>query len=541
MQVMNNVFIPYAQKTPVVMSQRLKTQAFDSVSFCGGLKKADLTGFNYICNELFKFPLEKMASLEDFNAMARNETVKCLSAEYPSKRDHTGIIKEARAKELEVWKEFLIQESPSCVENPSIALVIAKGLTRNLKPSNEALPTVLNKEVLEDTVKELKERLLADKKASFNFMDRYSSNLKAHYLEKVRQEDFADSDGDGFWIKITSEPEINIGGQKPGESDDERYERFEKKFEQVFQENVKKLRVLSHQNWCTSSYMAEKYLGQGDFHIFIENGEPKFAIRFEDEKIAEIEEPQNNRVIQKDSTGILNRYIAKNGYKYQYSSNVDADFVRLGGLLNEHVKNKDYFKILECLGFEPKLLESGKFSINGYNKASYDNNLKDFGVDENEMFENIEIINGDVDLSYTELESLGSVKKIKGDLKCHDSKLSDLGALRIIGGSGYLEGSKVERLKYLTKVGKDLNLSNSDVRRLDYLIEVGGDLHLEGSAFEKTGKPKVKQKDGSVKTLPKFENLERVGGHIFLSEYAYTEEMEKDIWKRNGLNLPKLV
>ncbi len=566
MKIANNIFAPYVSKMPKNSDcQKPQALQFDSVSFSSNgrktLTKADLLGFDYLCNELFKFPLEKMSSRQDFDNFAREEAEKYLSVGYPTKRDALNILQDARAKELEVWKKYLLQESPSCSEKPSIALVIAKGLVKNLKTSNEALPQVLNKEVLENTIKELEGKLLADKKTGLNFMEQYNLNLKTYYLEKTRQENFSGSDGNGFWVKIMSMPDIDSGGPLPDESEEDYDKRVDEKYEQIFQENIKKMRILSHSNWCTSSYMAQEYLRQGDFHIFIQNKEPRFAIRFEGDKIAEIEEPQNNRKVQQESTIILDRYIAKNGYKYQPSSNVNEGFVKLCAQLNQHVKNKDYFSILESLGFEPEVLESGKLSINGYNRTSYDYTMKDFGIDENEMFENIETIRGDVELRGTDLKSLGAVKTIRGDLDCEESNLDnfgelklvkgdlkpkkcplvDLGKIQIIGGNLDLSGSEFTRLGYLVKVGGNLTLTGSNVRRLDNLKEVGGDLHLEGSTFEETGKLKIKQKDGTIKILPKFEKLEKVSGTIFLSKHTYTDEMDEELWSRDGLSLAKFV
>ena len=61
-----------------------------------------------------------------------------------------------------------------------------------------------------------------------------------------------------------------------------------------FEANVEKLKTLSHKNWCTKSFNAEPYLSQGDFHVYLENGEPKLGIRFIGSKIQEIQGEQNN-------------------------------------------------------------------------------------------------------------------------------------------------------------------------------------------------------------------------------------------------------
>ncbi len=50
-----------------------------------------------------------------------------------------------------------------------------------------------------------------------------------------------------------------------------------------FSSNVEKLKSLSHKSRCTKSYNAEPYLSKGDFHIYIENDEPKLGVRFEND------------------------------------------------------------------------------------------------------------------------------------------------------------------------------------------------------------------------------------------------------------------
>ena len=106
--------------------------------------------------------------------------------------------------------------------------------------------SILNAGALAQTVEDMKTAL--EQTQQFNFLKHYNDNL--------RNVEIAESDvNENFtgWIKIPSH----------------------KNDPENFKQNVEKLKTLSHPNWCTSSSMAQPYLSEGDFHIYMENGKPK--------------------------------------------------------------------------------------------------------------------------------------------------------------------------------------------------------------------------------------------------------------------------
>lgn len=91
-------------------------------------------------------------------------------------------------------------------------------------------------------------------------------------------------------------------------------------------------------------------------------------------------------------------------------------------------------------------------------------------------------IEGDMDLSHSDIESLGNLVSVKGSLNligCY--KLSSLGALTSVGNRLVLNYSDIETLGNLTSVGEDLYLMNCvKLTSLGNLNSVGGYLELGG-------------------------------------------------------------
>ena len=78
-----------------------------------------------------------------------------------------------------------------------------------------------------------------------------------------------------------------------------------------FEKNVEKLKMLSYRTWCTKTSQAEKYLKNGDFHIFMKNGEPKLCLKFFKNSIVEIQGEKNDNIIPIEYLDILQEHISK--------------------------------------------------------------------------------------------------------------------------------------------------------------------------------------------------------------------------------------
>ena len=79
-----------------------------------------------------------------------------------------------------------------------------------------------------------------------------------------------------------------------------------------FEANVEKLKALSYKTWCTKSFNAKPYLTKGDFHIYLEDGEPKLGVRFVNDKIQEIQSEKNNGKFPIGYFDILQKHISEN-------------------------------------------------------------------------------------------------------------------------------------------------------------------------------------------------------------------------------------
>ena len=121
------------------------------------------------------------------------------------------------------------------------------------------------------------------------------------------------------------------------------------------------LKSLSHPSWCTKSFAAAPYLKQGDFHVYLENGKSKLGLRFEGDKMIEIQGPNNDSRIPFESLDALREHIEK--------ENLDASAFEEEMLETEIRKEEldefkkafeakygkkfedSHFEILNCFGF----------------------------------------------------------------------------------------------------------------------------------------------------------------------------------------------
>lgn len=231
----------------------------DTVNFTA-MKKSQFDGFDLAAIEKFKAPIEKFNTKDDFQDWAVNKIFDMQEKNYSGRSKSASI---QRMAMLQEWFNYVVEENRAF--SPAIALIITDSVRKDLKENNDKLPPVLNKQILDDAVNELSEILKENPREPFDF--------NKIYVNKLR--DFYNDGGGTKWIKIPSK-----------EHDPEN-----------FYNNVKKMQVLSHDNWCTKTIVAEDYLSEGDFHIYIENGQPKIAIRIEDGKICEIKGEKNNSEI----------------------------------------------------------------------------------------------------------------------------------------------------------------------------------------------------------------------------------------------------
>lgn len=478
------------------------------------MKKNQFEGIDsYVVNQ-FKAPIEKFKTNYDLQTWAGDQCEKIIGFDYEGRTKNT---KSQRKSIISEWDNYLKNENreySNCEK-----LVILNGITKNLKPDSDNIPPLLNKGVLADTVYAFKNDLKSDKSKSFDFYKTYTNNLRAFYID-----DLDTGREDTGWIKISSkqhEPE-------------------------QFEENVAKLKTLSHKTWCTKSNNAEPYLSKGDFHIYLENGQPKIGVRFNENRIEEIQGEKNNTQIPIAYYDTVISYFAENNFKnFSKTATDEISKAKIKKLqanalrerLKNEIENNDYASIYQAFGISAENNGDGSLTLIEYKLPKAGNLLlTDIGLSEGELFKKVSEVKGDIDLEDSELTSFYNLKKVGGNVNLNLSKLNDFGELEKIEGDltfneiwdNPKRAAKVTSLKKIKEIGGELDIIVSNINDLGKLQTVGNDCFL--------GKSKVKtlknlENVGGMLDMQKSDiedtgKLKTVGKGIYLSENLANQDIE---------------
>ena len=260
------------------------------------MKKSQFKGIDFAVVEKFKAPIEKFDTISDLHKWAESKCNRIVNADYGGR---TIDVKFDRICQINDWDSYL--NDPKLYSSTE-QLVILNGITRGLKPKNETICPVFNKQVLDKTLTGIKSELSKDKEYQFNFGQMYRTNLREMYSK------LGETDPDSTkWIVI------------PSKRNDPEH----------FEENIKKLQSLSCHEWCTKYGGAKMYLNDGDIHIYLENGNPKLVIRFDEDIIKEVNSEHNDYIIPDKYLKMMNDYIKDNDYLT--TERVDNILAPLGG------------------------------------------------------------------------------------------------------------------------------------------------------------------------------------------------------------------
>ncbi len=423
----------------------LKPLKCDSVSF-GSMKKTQFSGIDLAVVEKFKAPIDKFKSKEDFDNWADGQINQILSKNY-SGRDNVTC--DQRKEALKMWKQYIQVENGRYTKAEQ--LLIFDAITKNLKPDNTALLPTLNKGVLASLIfdinNDLKTRNTEETKKyahALNFGKLYTLKLKSFVLDEG-----SSGETDTKWIII------------PSKTHDPKN----------FEKNVTKLQLLSCNSWCTKTNMAKPYLEDGDFHVFVDKGKTKVGVRFDGDKVDEIQGKANNSRIPMDYFDEVYKHLKEGKYKISKHAQDEIKF----GIdnketyeeLKDAVKNNDSEGIFDILGFNVKKNAQGKLILSHYMQPFDNISVCDLGIDEDKLFENVVEIKGDADFSKSKLTSLHNIKKIGGDLIIGDSTISDIGALESIEGNADFRNTHIRNFKNLTTVGGDFKCSYDNYESLN--------------------------------------------------------------------------
>ena len=463
------------------------------VSF-GALKKNQFDGIDFAVVEKFKAPIEKFNANSDLQDWAKGQAESIANTDFDGRQQETRIQRKAMLKE---WTDYIFKENDAY--NSATALLILNAITKDLKPDNDKLPPVLNKGVLADCISEIDKNTKADKKYQFDLNKMYETKLRAIYLEDAKTEN-----GNTGWVVIPSK--IN---------DPEHFEQ-----------NVEKLKTLSHKNWCTKSFNAEPYLSQGDFHVYLENGQPKLGVRFVLDRIQEIQGEKNNGKIPIGYFEEVKDHIKDNGLKLGQNAKEEIEAAkkfkkkidRIKKDLKDAIKNKDvraifeYFGLIEekSLTLWEKIFKSQKnkdtelLEIFTYRQPSKGFTFSDLGIDEDMLFERVKSVKGIADFRNSQVTNLGNLESIGSHADFSDSRVTSLGNLESIGGHANFQNSKVTSLGNLESIGGNADFSDSQVTSLGYLESIGGHVDFSGSRVTSLG------------------NLKSIGGHAHFDNSKVT-------------------
>lgn len=436
---------------------------YSSINFCA-MKKSQFNGIDSIIVEKYKAPIEKFNSNKDLQDWAGEKYDEVASADYSGRAYET---KDGRKRALNQWISYLDDESNNF--NNTLKYLVLKGIVSDIKPSNDKAIPPFNKSAFNETINEISG---FDSKSQFNLKKMYLSNLKTPYLDEGRT----------GWVIIPS------------------YLQDKDNFE----DNVKKLQSLSYKTWCTNSYKAVPYLSKGEMHIYHEKGEPKCAIRFDDNTIIEIEGHKNDKIIPLEYINTCKEHIAeyeKEGY-YQ-SSELLSQFLlteqrhsaqkTIKKDLEIPIKNNDTEKILNYFDINTKKDTDGKLIISDYSQPVFLQYKKsstihdgrkfftfsELGIDENALFKDIKKIEGNAEFASSNVTDLGILEEITGDTNFCNSKIIELVNLKKIGGNAQLSDSQIINLGNLEHIGGNLYMFRlMGLKSLGKLKEVGGGVNF---------------------------------------------------------------
>ena len=147
--------------------------------------------------------------------------------------------------------------------------------------------------------------------------------------------------------------------------------------------------------------------------------------------------------------------------------------------LSSEIANNDARAIFEYFGIKTCVKSDGKMYLAEYkqpfNNISYD----ELGLDENDIFRDVEYIKGNADFKHSKLKSLYELIYVGGSLSVMHSDISDIGKLEYVGeNASFIDTQNITSLNNLEKVKGFLSLNGSQIRDTGKLKYIGDDVYL---------------------------------------------------------------
>jgi len=449
---------------PVINNQK-NNSSNQNIRPCPSFKMnmSELKGLDQFVARKYKINPQPIKTLEKFYEHCKELASKIASNDFYGRQELTQIQRKAM---IEEWYRYITKENRAYTG--AMVLMIMNGITAGLNPKEDTLPPVLNKGVLAATIEKIKNIAQQNPKdQSINFNKEYRINLQKSLMS---EEAALDKSLNG-WIVIPSK-----------EHDPEN-----------FSMNVDKLKMLSHDNWCTKSFNAEPYLSEGDFHVYMEQGKPALGVRFVGDAVEEVQGSLNNSEIPLKYYDVAVSYL-KN-YKLVNTADDEMKILEMKKSETDEVlknfpngiNNYPPEKILEIFGIKCKKDEDGLLIISHYNANRDDYAFKDLEIDENRLFKHIKKIEGDAEFLFSQVMNLGNLESIGGDAYFEDSQVANLGNLKSIGGDAVFRDSQISSLGNLQFIGGDADFWHSRVTDLGNLQYIGKDVDFYGTSITTLG------------------------------------------------------
>jgi len=407
-----------------------------------------------------------------------------------AKKEIKNKIEEERKRVLTEWETYITKENEVYAKDPFIRSIIWQGITKNIKFNNEDNAPELNAGALASVMEDIESN-----PRQINFLKTYGKALVKAERENSK-ESFKISGKDiqdGEWIMIPS---------KVNDSEN-------------FDSNVKKLKALSNNNWCTANYMAKSYLSTGDFWLYLLPNSEKasVAIRFDGDEIAEIQGKRNKGKIPLEFLPEIKKLIEHkkwSGAEKQIEEAVSREQSALKFIEEtKHLTDKEF---LVKYFIEGSIVGD---TIEGTLKAIEETDDVLLGErDFTEVLEGITKITKHVGFKDSIITSMPNLRYIGGQANLEKSQITSLPKLEYIGNGAYFRDSIITSMPNLRYIGGFARFEHSLITSMPNLRHIGGNVYFEGSII--TTIPNLRHIGDSanfqysqIKSTPK---LEHIGG-----------------------------
>ncbi len=313
--------------------------------------------------------------------------------------------------------------------NNSLKFVIWHAITSELKADNRHIPVPFNEDALLKTINRYEDIEPIDRNvtcAKPSFIEYYTHRLRDNLLMKMGL-----SNNDEVWVKI---PSIKHDYKNRAT-------------------NIENLEILSNKNWCTRSSddKAADALADGDFYIYLKRTkpfnmwEPMVGMTSLKGKIDQIQGKENDNIVPLNLVGKIKEFIESSNLKFQsgildegpkaaqaiiISEKLNEKDFYTGKTLYNAIKDNDSKSIFGILGVDYTQLNNGNLKIKSY-KPSYNLDLNHgyiapysmFGINEDELLNSVQIIDGNFVLSGKNKLFNSSITKFPPNLKSVTGKV----------------------------------------------------------------------------------------------------------------------